>query len=334
MAFALITAVLAVGTSLLFMTGVRFPLSHGLIALALGAAVANGLFDFNTALVRARFHDGLYIKLIIVKNLLALLLTRRKRLVLRFGTHGADWGDHQPVGFVSLPREQLSVIPMRRSTLARFEVARSLLKYTLPIVAANLLYLCIPLANRSLIAVLYGFSETGQFSLAYDIGTKAVQAIGSTLDVLLFQIAVAAHDRLGEEQAKQRVGDNMAIVIAIILPACTGIWLVLPSIQALIVPAQYRGPFEQLLTLMMPGFFFFAMILYALNPIFQIRKRTAPLIIAAAVACISDPLLLLALPRAQDASSLATAQSGAFALAFFALYRPRLLVEAGVAKVP
>ena len=58
-AFALITAVLAVGTSLLFLTGVNFPLSHGLIALALGAAVANGLFDFSTALVRARFHDDL-----------------------------------------------------------------------------------------------------------------------------------------------------------------------------------------------------------------------------------------------------------------------------------
>ena len=193
--------------------------------------------------------------------------------------------------------------------LAHFEVARSLLRYAMPIVAANLLYLCIPLANRSLIAIFYGFSETGQFSLAYDIGTKAVQAIGSTLDVLLFQIAVAAHDRLGEEQAKQRIADNMAIVIAIMLPACTGIWLVMPSMQSLIVPAQYRGPFAELLTLMMPGFFFFAMILYAINPIFQIRKRTAPLIGAALVACLADPLLLMVLPKSQDASSLAIAQS-------------------------
>ena len=70
----------------------------------------------------------------------------------------------------------------------------------------------------------------------------------------------------------------MSIVIAVILPACVGIWLVLPSLQALIVPQQYRGPFGQLLTLMMPGLFFFALILYAINPIFQIAKRTAPLI--------------------------------------------------------
>ena len=317
-AFALITAVLAIGTSLLFLTGVHFPLSHGLIALSLGAAVANGLFDFNTALVRARFHDSLYIKLIIVKNLLALLLTGGGALYFGSARMALIGGIISLSGSVVAARAALSD-PEAQVHLARFEVARSLLRYSMPIVGANLLYLCIPLANRSLIAVFYGFSETGQFSLAYDIGTKAVQAIGSTLDVLLFQIAVAAHDRLGEEQAKRRIGDNMAIVIAIILPACTGIWLVIPSMQNLIVPLQYRGPFEELLTRMMPGFFFFAMILYAINPIFQIRKRTAPLIGAALVACISDPLLLLALPKSQDASSLAVAQSGAFALAFFTL---------------
>ena len=197
----------------------------------------------------------------------------------------------------------------------------------MPIVAANVLYMSIPLANRSLIAIVYGFSETGQFSLAYDIGTKAVQAIGSTLDVLLFQLAVAAHERQGHEHAKQRVADNMAITIAVILPACAGIWLVMPSLQALIVPQQYRGPFEQLLTLMMPGLFCFAMILYVINPIFQIAKRTGPLIGAACVGCIADPVILLLLPHTADASRLAIAQSGAFVCAM-----ATLVVIAGLSK--
>jgi O-antigen/teichoic acid export membrane protein len=186
-------------------------------------------------------------------------------------------------------------------------------------VAANLLYLCIPLVNRSLITIYYGFSETGQFSLAFDIGTKAVQAIGSTLDVVLFQIAVAAHDRFGAEQSKQKIADNMAIVIAVILPACVGIWLVLPSLQQLIVPADYRGPFDRLLTLMLPGLFCFAIILYGLNPIFQIAKRTGPLIAAAVAGCITDPLILFAMPRGGGAETLAIAQSGAFAVALVTL---------------
>lgn len=316
--FALVTAGLAVGSFCLFMTGVRFPLSNGLIALALGAAVSNGLFDFNTALVRARFHDALYMKLILVKNVLALALTGGGAFYFASAKMALVGGVVSLSGSVIAARAALSD-PGAEARLARFAVARSILRYSMPIVTANLLYLCIPLVNRSLITIFYGFSETGQFSLAYDIGTKAVQAIGSTLDVLLFQIAVAAHDRHGHDHAKQRIADNMAIVIAVILPACAGIWLVMPSMQSLIVPAQYRGPFGQLLTLMMPGLFCFAMILYAINPIFQIAKRTAPLIAAAVVACVADPVILLALPHAQGASSLAIAQSGAFALAFVAL---------------
>ena len=317
-AFAVITAGLALGGACLFMTGVRFPLPNSLIALALAAAVANGLFDFNTALVRARFHDTLYVKLILIKNVMALALTGGGAFYFASAKMALVGGVISLSGSVIAARAALSD-PGAEARLAHFDVAKSILRYALPIVTANLLYICIPLANRSLIAIYYGFSETGQFSLAYDIGTKAVQAIGSTLDVLLFQIAVAAHDRHGAEHAKQRIADNMAIVIAIILPSCVGIWLVLPSLQVLIVPTQYRGPFEQLLTLMMPGLFCFAMILYAINPIFQIAKRTAPLIAAAVVGCVADPLILLASPRTQDASRLAIAQSGAFFMAFVAL---------------
>ena len=253
-AFALITCGLAVGAACLFMTGVQFPLSNGLIALAMGAAVSNGLFDYNTALVRARFHDTLYVKLVIVKNILALSLTGTGAFYFGSAKMALIGSVISLSGSVVAARAALSD-PGAEAHLARFKIARSILRYALPIVTSNLLYLSIPLANRSLIAILYGFSETGQFSLAFDIGTKAVQAIGSTLDVLLFQIAVRAHDSHGADHAKQRIGDNMAIVIAVILPACCGIWLVLPSMQALIVPQQYRGPFEQLLTLMMPGLF-------------------------------------------------------------------------------
>jgi O-antigen/teichoic acid export membrane protein len=316
--FAIVTAGLAVGSTLLFMTGVTFPLSNSLIALALGAAVANGLFDFNTALVRARFQDRLYIKLILVKNMLAFALTGGGAFYFASAKMALIGGIVSLSGSVVAARAALSD-PGAEARLAHMAIARSILRYAMPIVAANLLYICIPLANRSLIAILYGFSETGQFSLAYDIGTKAVQAIGSTLDVLLFQIAVAAHDRHGHDHAKQRVADNMAIVVAIMLPACTGIWLVMPSMQALIVPVQYRGPFDELLTLMMPGLFCFALILYAINPIFQIAKRTAPMIAAAVAGCVADPLLLLVLPRTTDATSLAIAQSGAFVVAFVAL---------------
>jgi O-antigen/teichoic acid export membrane protein len=209
--------------------------------------------------------------------------------------------------------------PASQPRLARLSIAGSLMAYSLPIVGANLLYLAIPLANRSILAILDGFSETGQFSLAYDFGTKAIQAIGSALDIVLFQIAVATHELHGPFQARRQIARNMTIVIAMVLPACTGLWLTLPSIEQLAVPEAFRGHFDLLLPLMMTGLFSMAMIQYAINPVFQIEKKTAPLIVAALAACAADALMLLILPPNAGASNLAIAQAGAMLAALIVL---------------
>jgi hypothetical protein len=70
---------------------------------------------------------------------------------------------------------------------------------------------------------------------------------------------------------------------------------------------------------MMTGLFCMGIIQYAINPIFQIEKKTAPLIAAALAACAADPLFLLFLHRDGGASSLAIAQAGAMLTALVVL---------------
>lgn len=316
--FIFITLGLAAGASLLLFTGVTFTLSNGLIALALCVAVTNGLFDYHTALVRACFDDRLFTRLVLVKNLFAFALMGGGAFI--FGSAKMTLiGTIISLGGSIVTARAALRDPGSKPALARFSIARSLMAYSLPIVGANLLYLSIPLANRSILAIVYGFSETGQFSLAYDFGTKAIQAIGSALDIVLFQIAVAAHELHGPMQARQQVARNMTIVIAMVLPACTGLWLTLPSIAQLVVPAEFRSHFDLLLPLMMTGLFCMAVIQYCINPIFLIEKKTAPLIVAALAACAVDPILILSLPRDANGSSLAIAQAGAMVVALAVL---------------
>jgi peptidoglycan biosynthesis protein MviN/MurJ (putative lipid II flippase) len=88
-------------------------------------------------------------------------------------------------------------------------------------------------------------------------------------------------------------------------------WAILPSIQELIVPLQYRGPFAHYMTLLLPGLCATGIIHFAVNPMFQIGKETAPLIDAALIGAVMNGMLLVFLARGGDASSLAIAQSGA-----------------------
>ncbi|WP_026606595.1 lipopolysaccharide biosynthesis protein [Methylocapsa acidiphila] len=316
--FAVITVGLAAGAALLILSGVSFTLSNELIGLALGVAVVNGLFDYNMALVRARFHDPLFARLALVKNVLGLGLMGGGAFWFGSATMTLLGGIVSLGGAVVTARAALHD-PASEPRLAQISIARALMAYSLPIVGANLLYLSIPLANRSVVAILYGFSETGQFSLAYDFGSKAIQAIGSALDIVLFQIAVALHELQGAAFSRRQLSRNMTIVIAMVLPACTGLWLTLPSVEQLIVPYEFRGHFGLLLPLMMTGLFCTAIIQYAINPIFQIEKKTTPLIVAALIAVVVDPLLVLVLPRSADASSFAIAQAGAMLAALVAL---------------
>jgi hypothetical protein len=220
-----------------------------------------------------------------------------------------------------------SVLVARRSLsdegasplLASKTLAIDCLRYSAPIVAANALYLGIPLINRALVTARFGFAETGQFSLSFDIGARVVAAIGSALDVLLFQIAVRADELHGPDHARDQVARNMAIVLLVLTPSCLGLWLVLPSLEQVVVPSEFRGPFGHYLTLMLPGLFCWGMMAYAINPIFQIRKSTVPLIAAAVVGCIVDAAISLVSPVGSDASGLAIAQAAALASSFLAL---------------
>ncbi|WP_395665467.1 lipopolysaccharide biosynthesis protein [Methylocella sp.] len=324
--FAALAMGITAGAALLLLSGARFTLSNGLIMLALGVAVANGLYDYYTALVRARFQDRLFARLLIVRNILTFALMGGGAFYFGSAKMTLIGGIVSLAGSVVTARAALQD-PLSDPRLASAEQARRLMAYSLPIVAANLLYLSIPLANRAIVAAVYGFSEAGQFSLAYDFGAKAVQAIGSALDVVLFQIAVATHELRGSAPARRQVGRNMTIVLSMVLPACTGLWLILPSVQLLIVPSEFRGPFGDLLTLMMAGLFCMALIQYAVGPIFQIEKKTLPIIVAALVACLVDPLLIFALPRSSGAAGLAVAQTGALAASLVTL-----LIFAGAAR--
>ncbi len=316
--FAIVIAALSLLAVLALLSGLDLRLSKGLVGLAVTASVANGLFDYHTALVRARFLDGAYARLIIVKNLLSFGLTIGGAFVFGSAEMALAGLCLSMAGSVLSGRRSLSDTEASPG-LVDLGLARTLLTYAFPVVVANMLYQVIPLTDRAMAASQHGFAVSGQFSLAYDIGFRIASAIGSTLDVFLFQIAVRLDERHGVERATEAIARNMGIVFAVLAPACAGCWIVLPSFEHLVVPAEFQGAFSHYFTLLLPGLFCYAMIHWAVNPVFQIRKRTGPLIAAAMIASLANGILLLFMPAVGDASDYAIAQSCALAVGLAAL---------------
>ena len=316
--FAVLAVLLIMLALVLLRTGVNLELGGPLVALALLASITNGMFDFHTALMRARFMDRDYFRLVFTKNISALCLTVGGAFYFHSAPMALAGACISIGGSVLTVRARLHdelLTPNAFST----EAARKTLTYAMPIVTANFLYHFVPLFNRAIVTHRYGFAETGQFSLASDVGLRVVSAIGSALDVLLFQLAVAADEKHGPAEGKAQIARNMVLVFALVAPACMGLWLVLPSFDHLVVPTQFQVPFGYFITLLLPGLFCHAMINYAINPVFQLARRTWPLIGAAALAAGLNVAVVAFAPVGTDATLIALAQGGMFMVALATL---------------
>jgi len=280
-----------------------------MLAGTMVAAVGNGVFDYHAALARARFDGRLYLGLMAAKNVLAFV-----------GMAGAAWLLVHPAWVLAAAGigPILSVLmlygplrdPASSPVGARIRTTwRQFLAYGLPLIAATAVYQLLPFLNRGVIAAHGGFAEAGYFALAADVAGRSITTLGTALDLLLFQFAVRAEEQHGRAAAEAQVARNAAVVVALLMPCAVGFWAVLPAIQGLVVPEAYRGPFGFYAGLLLPGLFCLAIMFYALNPVFQIRRRTLPVIAAAGAGLAVNGVGLLVLPGLAGPAGVPLAQT-------------------------
>ena len=309
----LLAAVLGLGAILKLEIGLPLPL----LAAAALAGLGMGLFDYQAALARARFADRVYARLVIVKNTAALVLMV-----------GAAWLGEPALVLAGSALSALAAILGARRTLGdgarRWrEAGRAHLSifagYALPLVAASIVYQLIPFLNRSTLAATAGFAEAGQFSLAADVGLRLFQAAGSAFDLVLFQIAVRAEESRGRAEAERQISRNLALVAALVLPFAAGFCVILPAFEALVVPAAFRGSFATYSAVLIPALLALSLIQYALNPVFQLSRRTRPVVAAALAALAVNAAALAVLPGVLGPIGVAFAQLAGLATALACL---------------
>jgi O-antigen/teichoic acid export membrane protein len=312
--FILSSLGVAITSALAITLGFDFGLMVLLAALAPVMGICNGLFDYHTALVRARFDERSYSLLVIVKNVLSLVLMV-----------GGAWWFQSPIvvaaGFVLsifatllIGRRRL-IDPDVNILKPNWTAARGYMFYGVPVILASMIYFLIPLWNRTAIASSLGFAASGQFSLAYDLAIRLVQTVGSALDIILFQIALKAEADHGRDRAQEQLSINMGLVLAAVLAVATGYWLVLPSFEALLVPEAFRGAFAAATTILLPGLVCFALVQAAVTPVFQLKQQTWPVVLAALAGLLTNAILSWKL-TATDIQTYAAIQAVSYAVAF------------------
>jgi O-antigen/teichoic acid export membrane protein len=280
-------------------------------AIAL-VAIASGVFDYHSALLRARFRNRAYAALVILKNVLAFsamvgaaFWTRDPLIVMTLA------GASIALATLALRGHTADEAPQRlaqRAAVARY------LRYGAPIIMANLCYQAIILANRSAAASHLGFAEAGELSLPTDVTLRLMLAVGAALDIYLFQLAVRRKAE-GEAAGQAQMRANILIIFAAFVLVCAGYMADMPAFAALVAPEKFRAAFGELGFILAPGVALFGLAQFCLNPIFQLEGRTGG-VFYAGLACAALDLGWLALFPPQDARGFALVHSVSLAAGF------------------
>jgi O-antigen/teichoic acid export membrane protein len=316
--FLAVSAFVGFAALVIAVSGASLPLSNDLVALALAVSMANAAYDLASGLLRARFQDRAYAALVVLKNLFSIL----------FVVGGAWWFGSARMALVGVVASVVGVVALKfrelRDTAAPLSLRQwgltgEFMRYAWPICLGSLVYQSIPMLDRTLAAQWHGLAEAGQFALAFDISLRLLNALGTSLDVLLFQLAVRADHEGGPEASSRQIATNMALIAAVLLPACAGLLLVLPSFERLFVPESFHGHFARYFTILTPAVTIAALTSFAINPVFQITRNTLPLIFGGLVAALANLIAISLLPPTSDALDLAESQFVGMAAGFLAV---------------
>jgi O-antigen/teichoic acid export membrane protein len=288
---------LVLAAAVLATLGIDAGLGAGMIAAIALVAIANGFFDYFSALLRARFRNRAYSVLVILKNALAFAAmvgaafwTRDPLAVMACAGVSA--------GAATFLLRKRAADPGAHLTRARTAQIGGYLRYGLPVVLANLFYQAMVLANRGLAASSLGYGAAGKLSLATDVTLRLMLAAGAALDIYLFQLAVHQKAVGGAEAAKAQVRRNSLIIFAAYVLICAGYMADMPAFVATIAPAAFREDFARLAFILTPGVGLFCLGQFCLNPIAQIEGRTNEVMLAGlGTAALDIGWLLLAPPR-------------------------------------
>ena len=125
--------------------------------------------------------------------------------------------------------------------------------YAKPIVASLVVYQLVALINRQAALERLGAVQTGELSLATDLGQRLFLAVNSLPELLLFQYALQRARTESQAAGERQIGLNMVLALSLLAPLAAGYMAMAPTFEALLVPAAYRGDYARLSLELAPG---------------------------------------------------------------------------------
>ena len=197
------------------------------------------------------------------------------------------------------------------------------LKFSLPLIFHGLSAVILSQSDRTMITALYGSSETGLYSLAYQFGMVPL-VFTTTFE----NIWIPWFTKRLEEDDRKRINRMVIPYIYFVSMVCVGIMLIAPEVLMFVTTVEYYGAINMIAPICLATFFMFiASILLDLEYYLKKTKMIAINTVIAAV--INITLNLIFIPK-YGGTAAAYTTVVAYAVSFFMHYLYARRLEPGL----
>ena len=163
-------------------------------------------------------------------------------------TLGAAWLTHDALAtaFGNMLGLLVAIVPLGRRRLAAHpslfdrELAREVVRFGMPFALSMLLSGLFTSGVRALVAALTDARELGLYTASYALSQNVLFVVAAAISYTTYPLAVRAYEKGDPAVLRAQFEDNLAFLLAIMVPAALGMALAAPELAAHLVGPEFR----------------------------------------------------------------------------------------------
>jgi O-antigen/teichoic acid export membrane protein len=177
------------------------------------------------------------------------------------------------------------------------EIVNQALRYGIPIVIGGALGWVGLNASRFIVNDMLGVAAAGLFAVGYGLGQRAAAVAAMLVTAAAFPLAVKSMEQSGSKVAMRQLADNSALLVAVLAPSVTGIYLLRAEIVHLLIAAPFQKVTLAVLPLSVLAGSIRNLRAHFVDQTFLLHDRTRPMIVVAAIDAVVTVVLSLVFIR-------------------------------------
>ncbi len=176
-----------------------------------------------------------------------------------------------------------------------YSILRKILKYGLPLALSSVLLDVIFTSDRLLLSFLSGYSDAGQYAVAYNVPHQIIMMLTSSLNLAAYPIVIRMLEQEGQEQAEAKLEQYFLLLMGVAVPAIFGLIGISNAFIPLLIGPEFVDASLQLLPWIGLAVLEHCLYMFYVSLSFQLGKTTGDAVKVVALAAAVNLILNLAL---------------------------------------